>query len=99
MYNRLHDGPTHLSTGPRTYQPPAHKSRASLAALQWAADRAGMSYGQFSQRLKREDETRIQEEFEQYRRERQTELAQRRGKSAEAEDVTNDEFIITDEDA
>ena len=77
---------------------PARKPRASLAALQWAADRAGESYGRFTQRLKREDETRIQEEFEQYRRERQTELAQRRGRPLEAADVTNDEYIITDED-
>lgn len=83
---------------PQNAVAPKPKPRVSLAALQWAADRAGMSYGQFSQRLKREDETRIQEEFEQYRRERQTELAQRRGRPLEAANVTSDEFIITDED-
>ena len=83
---------------PQNAVAPKPKPRVSLAALQWAADRAEMSYGQFSQRLKPADETRIQEEFEQYRRERQTELAQRRGRPLEAADVTNDEFIITDED-
>ena len=77
---------------------PARKPRASLAALQWAVDRAGESYGRFTQRLKREDETRIQEEFEQYRREHLAELAQRRGRPLEAADVANDEYIITDED-
>ena len=83
---------------PQNAVAPKPKPRVSLAALQWAADRAGESYGRFTQRLKPADETRIQEEFEQYRRERQTELAQRRGRPLEAADVTNDEFIITDED-
>ena len=79
--------------------PPVYmRPRASLAALQWAADRAGLSYGQFTQRLSPGDETRIQEEFEQYRRDHLAELAQRRGRPLEAADVTNDEFIITDED-
>ena len=74
------------------------KPLASLAALQWAADRAGQSYGVFTQRLSPGDEAKIQEEFEQYRREHLAELAQRRGRPLEAADVTNDEFIITDED-
>ena len=78
--------------------PTNQKPRVSLAALQWAADRAGQSYGRFTQRLKSVDETRIQEEFEQYRRDHLAELAQRRGRPLEAADVTNDEFIITDED-
>ena len=77
---------------------PARKPRVSLAALQWAADRAGLSYGVFTQRLKPVDETRIQEEFEQYRREHLAELAQRRGRPLEAADAANDEYIITDED-
>ena len=74
------------------------KPRASLAALQWAADRAGQSYGVFTQRLKREEETRIQEEFEAYKRDRQAKLA-RRAQRVENELPTTDEFIITDEDA
>ena len=79
--------------------PPVYmRPRASLAALQWAADRAGQSYGVFTQRLSPADEAKIQEEFEQYRREHLAELAQRRGRPLEAADVANDEYIITDED-
>ena len=43
------------------------RSKASLAALQWAADRANMSYGIFTQRLTQDDEARIQEEFNEWR--------------------------------
>ena len=43
------------------------RSKASLAALQWAADRAGLSYGIFTQRLTPDDEARIQEEYEKHR--------------------------------
>jgi len=48
----------------------ASMSRASLAALQWAADRAGKSYGVFTQTMTAEDEKHIQEEYEAYKRER-----------------------------
>ena len=41
--------------------------RASLAALQWAADRAGLSYGVFTQHLSPADEANIQEEYEKQR--------------------------------
>ena len=43
------------------------RPRASLAALQWAADRANMSYGIFTQRLTQDDEARIQEEYNEWR--------------------------------
>ena len=43
------------------------RSRVSLAALQWAAEKAGQSYGVFTQRLTPEDEARIQEEYEKHR--------------------------------
>ena len=56
----------------------ASKPRAGIAALQWAAGRAGQSYGVFTQRLTAEgvftqrltaeDEKRIQEEFEAWQR-------------------------------
>jgi hypothetical protein len=73
MYNRLHDGPNHLPTGPRNYQAvPKAKPRASLAALQWAAERANMSYGVFSLNLSPEDEARIQEEYTAWRNEKET---------------------------
>ena len=53
---------------------PGHGPKASIAALQWAADRAGQSYGVFTQRLSVEDETRIQSEYEQFQREQLAEL-------------------------
>ena len=40
---------------------------ATLAALQWAADRAGLSYGRFMLGLTVRDELRIQEEYEEWR--------------------------------
>ena len=43
------------------------RSKASLAALQWAADRAGLSYGIFTQHLSPADEANIQEEYEKQR--------------------------------
>ena len=43
------------------------RPKASLAALQWAADRAGLSYGIFTQRLTQDDEARIQEEYNEWR--------------------------------
>ena len=43
------------------------RSKASLAALQWAADRAGLSYGVFTQRLTVDDEARIQQEYNEWR--------------------------------
>ncbi len=43
------------------------RSKASLAALQWAADRAGPSYGIFTQHQSPADEANIQEEYEKQR--------------------------------
>ena len=43
------------------------RSKASLAALQWAADRAGLSYDIFTQHLSPADEANIQEEYEKQR--------------------------------
>lgn len=77
MYHKMHDGPTYLPTGPRYYQPPAPKPRATLAALQWAAERANQSYGVFTLNLTPEDETRIQEEYTAWRNEKETPHAER----------------------
>ena len=72
MYHKMHDGPTHLSTGPRNYQAiPKAKPRASLVAIQCAADRANQSYGAFSFNLSPEDEARIQAEYETYKADRE----------------------------
>lgn len=43
------------------------RPKASLAALQWAAEKAGESYGIFTQRLTQDDEARIQEEYNEWR--------------------------------
>ena len=84
MYRRMHDGPTHLPTGPRNYQAlPKAKPHASLAALQWAADRSDQSYGTFSLNLTPEDETRIQAEFEAYKQEREAAAEARRAERNE----------------
>ena len=60
------------------------RPRASLAALQWVADRAGLSYGVFTQRLTPEDEARIQEEYDEYREQHARELKQH---AAEIRDI------------
>ena len=54
------------------------RSKASLAALQWAADRANMSYGIFTQRLTVEEEVQIQQAYDDYREQRTKELEQHR---------------------
>ena len=41
--------------------------RASLAALQWAAERAEQSYGRFTQGLTAGEQAWIQEEYEAWR--------------------------------
>ena len=43
------------------------RPRASLAALQWAAEKAGQSYGIFAQRLTVDDEARFQQEYNEWR--------------------------------
>ena len=67
--------------------------RASLAALQWAADRAGLSYGIFTQRLKPNEEALIQLEYEDMLRQRRVELALRATQRVDIIPAT-DEFII-----
>lgn len=66
MNKKLHDGPM-------IYPSKKYTSvffHASLSALQWAADRAGQSYGVFVQGLQSGDEARIQEAYDAYRAER-----------------------------
>lgn len=84
LYHRMHDGPTHLPTGPRNYQAvPKAKPHASLAALQWAAERANQSYGTFSLNLTPEDEARIQAEFDSFKQEREAAAEARRAEHNE----------------
>ena len=68
MRNKLHDGPTEafeILNGRINRQ--SGMPKASLAALQWAAERANMSYGIFTQRLTVDDEARIQQEYNEWR--------------------------------
>ena len=68
MRNRLHDGPTEafqILNGRINRQ--SGRPRASLAALQWAAEKAGQSYGIFTQWLTVDDEARIQQEYNEWR--------------------------------
>ena len=68
MRNKLHDGPTEafeILNGRINRQ--SGMPKASLAALQWAADRANMSYGIFTQWLTVDDEARIQQEYNEWR--------------------------------
>ena len=74
------------------------KPRASMAALQWAADSAGLSYGKFTQSLTPEDEVRIQLDYDEWRRQKQHEVAARRLERKPEEPLTEG-FIITDDDA
>ena len=81
----------------KTYVPPKPKPRVSLAALQWAADRAGLSYGTFTLNLCPGDEARIQEEFEEFKRLRNAAASKRHAARVDTA-PTYDEFIITDDD-
>ncbi len=93
MYNKLHDGPTHLPTGPRNYQTlPKTKPHASLAALQWAAARANQSYGVFTLGLTLEDETRIQAEYETYRRELKANAEARRAERVDEASIPGEKL-------
>lgn len=82
---------------PQEVAVPKPKPHASLAALQWAADRAGQSYGVFTQKLTAEAEARIQLDFEDMLRQRKVEMAQRAAQRVENDGSASDEFIITDE--
>lgn len=75
----------------------ASKPRASIAALQWAADRAGQSYGVSTQRLTAEDEKRIQHDYEGRMRQRKVEMSRRAAQRVGNDGTATDEFIITNE--
>ena len=71
----FHDGPFYVSKFKA--KPISPKPKASLAALQWAAERANLSYGVFTLNLTEADQSRIQAEYEAYQQERKNELAAR----------------------
>lgn len=74
MPHHLHDGP---SAPFFNAKPISNKPRATLAALQWAADRAGQSYGQFTIGLSTADQLAIQAEYEQFLSRRKEAMAVR----------------------
>ena len=71
--HHLHDGPFSGFNA----KPISTKPRATLAALQWAADRAGQSYGQFTIGLSTADQLAIQAEYEQFLSRRKEEMVAR----------------------
>jgi hypothetical protein len=66
MSRRLNEGEAFETLNGRISRQ-SGRPRASLAALQWAAERAGLSYGIFTQHLSPADEANIQEEYEKQR--------------------------------
>ncbi len=100
MRHLMHDGPKdeiYIRNG-ELHTP--FKPKASLAALSWAAERAGQSYGAFTQGLTEEDEIRIQIEYDEMRRQRTMETARRAAERRSVQDdPPADGFIITDDDA
>ena len=99
MRHLMHDGPKdeiYIRNG-ELHTP--FKPKASLAALSWAAERAGQSYGAFTQGLTEEDEIRIQIAFDEMRRQRKVEAAKRAAERKRVQDnQPTDGFIITDDD-
>lgn len=75
--HHLHDGPPELFSGFNTKPAPRKRPTASLAALQWAADRANTSYGRFTLSLTEEDQRSIQTEYEQFLSRRKEAMAAR----------------------
>ena len=69
MSRRLNDGEAFEILNGRVRRP-GNRVKASLAALQWAADRAGQSYGVFTLNLSPADEARIQKEYEAFKKAR-----------------------------
>ena len=99
MRHQMHDGPDdeiYIWNG-ALYR--ASKPKVSLAALSWAAEQAGQSYGAFTQGLTEEDEIRIQTAFDEMRRQRTMEAARRAPERRSVQDDhPTDGFIITDDD-
>lgn len=95
--HHLHDGPIEpFYVSKFNTKTISSKPLATLAALQWAAEREGVSYGVFTLKLTEADQKRIQVEYEAYQREWKKELAaKKRVTTFSAPDLT---FILNDED-
>ena len=77
-------------------QPP-YRPKASIAALSWAAEREGLSYGQYCLRLRSEDEIRVQLEFDDWKRTIALERAERARERQINEPIPGG-FIIREDD-
>ena len=75
--HHLHDGPWPHSSPSQSA--PLRRPRATLAALQWAAERAGQSYGRFTLKLTEGEQAAIQGEYERFL------AARRRAQAAQAQ--------------
>ena len=71
-----------LPLGPRMSMPSKTVVSASIAALSWAAERAGQSYGQFTFNLTAAQQAEIQEQYDQYQAEQAALKAQRMAEKA-----------------
>ena len=71
-----------LPLGPRVSQMPKTVATASIAALSWAAERAGQSYGQFTCKLTSAQQAEIQAEYDRYQAEQAALKAQRMAEKA-----------------
>ena len=97
----------HLHNGPRPYFAPTEPvpkpvlRSATIAALSWAAEQAGQSYGQFNIGLSSADQLRIQEEYDKHQAEQRRIKAERMAakKRVTTTPPIPDAFILTDEDA
>ena len=76
--HHLHDGsPAPFYVSKFNTKPISNKPAASIGALQWAADRAGLSYGQFIIGLSTADQLAIQAEYEGFLAARKEAMAAR----------------------
>ena len=97
----------HLHNGPRPYFAPTEPvpkpvlRSATIAALSWAAEQAGQSYGQFIIGLSSADQLRIQKEYDKHQAEQRLAKAERMAAKKRVDttppgpDLT---FIINDND-
>jgi len=74
----------------------------SIAALSWAAEKAGMSYGKFTMNLTHDEQLRIQREWDAYQAELRESLKERSAEHRLAEsregESEDDAYIISDMD-
>jgi len=97
--HHLHDGPPEpFFVSKFNAKPISSKPAASIAALSWAAEREGVSYGRFIHNLRPEDEARIQTEYDTWKGEKAREWEERQAARVDTDQGGCEGYIITDED-